>query len=123
MNKKILGIFLVLIIAVVLLISLGASELELENVLNNAQAIFENDLGIIELHFIDVGQGDSTLVILPNGKTMLIDAGTSDKGSTVVSYIKSLNVSKIDYLVMTHPDADHIGGMSKVIDNFDIGNI
>ena len=123
MNKKIQTIFLVLIIAVALSISVGASELELENVLNIAQASFENDLGKIELHFLDVGQGDSTLVILPNGKTMLIDAGTRDSGATVVSYMKSLDISKIDYLVMTHPDADHIGGMSKVIDNFEIGSI
>ena len=74
-------------------------------------------------HFIDVGQGDSTFIELPNGENLLIDAGDVDCGNTVVDYIKNLGVERIDYLVATHPHADHIGGMNKVIDNLDIGSI
>lgn len=75
----------------------------------------------LELHFIDVGQGDSTFIKTPSGYTMLIDAGDNSHGSDVVSYIKGLGVKKIDVLVGTHPDADHIGGIDNVIDSFEVG--
>ena len=80
-------------------------------------------LQYLTVHFLDVGQGDSEFIVLPDGKTMLIDAGESECGSTVVSYIKNLGYSKIDYLVATHPHADHIGGMTKVIQSFSIGAV
>lgn len=75
------------------------------------------------VHFIDVGQGDSEFLQLPNGQNMLIDAGTNEKGSEVVAYLNSQGVKKIDYLIATHPHEDHIGGMDDVINNFEIGNI
>ncbi len=75
----------------------------------------------LQVHFIDVGQGDSTLVISPNSKTMLIDAGDNDNSDKVVSYLKKQGISKIDILIGTHPDADHIGGIDDVINTFDIG--
>ena len=80
----------------------------------------ENNL---KVHFIDVGQGDSIYVRLPNGESLLIDAGDVDYGDTVVKYLRTLGIEKIDYIVTTHPHADHIGGMNKVVDNFDVGNI
>ena len=76
-----------------------------------------------KVHFIDVGQGDSELVELPNGQTMLMDAGTPQSGNQVANEIKSLGYSRIDYLVATHPHADHIGGMAEIINSFDIGEI
>lgn len=76
-----------------------------------------------KVHFIDVGQGDSEFVELPNGQTMLIDAGTPQSGNQVANEIKSLGYSRIDYLVATHPHADHIGGMTEIINSFDIGEI
>lgn len=80
----------------------------------------ENSLAV---HFIDVGQGDSEFIQLPNGETMLIDAGESDAGETVVSYLQSLSVSTINYVVATHPHSDHIGGLPDVFDAFDIEKI
>jgi len=77
----------------------------------------------LTVHFLDVGQGDSEFIVLPDGKSMLIDAGESDYGNTVVNYIKNLGYSKIDYLVATHPHADHIGGMAKVVQSFSIGAV
>lgn len=74
-------------------------------------------------HYIDVGQGDSEFIEFPNGETMLIDAGPTDAGDKVVEYIKDLGYTKIDYVVGTHPHADHIGGMRKVVNSFDIGQI
>ena len=74
-------------------------------------------------HYIDVGQGDSEFIEFPDGKTMLIDAGTYQYADTVADYINELGYSKIDYLIATHPHADHIGGMAEIINKFDIGNI
>lgn len=78
---------------------------------------------MIKSHYIDVGQGDSEFIELPNRQTMLIDAGESNKGSVVVKYIKSLGYDKIDYVVATHPHSDHIGGMAEVLNNFQIGKM
>lgn len=71
--------------------------------------------------FIDVGQGDSILVQFPNGSNMLVDAGDPNHGETVVKYLRSLNISKVDILVATHCHADHIGGMPDVLKSFEIG--
>ncbi|MDO5569156.1 MAG: MBL fold metallo-hydrolase [bacterium] len=77
----------------------------------------------IKVHYIDVGQGDSIFIELPNQQTMLIDAGESSKGQIVSNYITKLDYSKIDYLIGTHPHTDHIGGLAHIINNFDIGKI
>ena len=70
--------------------------------------------------FLDVGQGDSILIEAPDGKAFLIDAGTRDSGSSVVSAIKSAGIQSIDYMIETHPHADHIGGFPEVIRSFSI---
>ena len=79
--------------------------------------------GTLTAHFIDVGQGDSEFLELPDGRTMLIDAGESSEGSTVVGYIRSLGYSDIDYVVATHPHSDHIGGMPAVFGAFEVGEV
>lgn len=78
--------------------------------------------GTTEVHFIDVGQADSTLII-SGDQTMLIDAGTNDMGDTVVSYLKSLGIKKLDYLIGTHPHEDHIGGLDDVIVAFETSTV
>ena len=70
--------------------------------------------GTVQLHFIDVGQGDSTLILTPE-KSVLIDSGESPYAEAVISYVKSLGVTKLDVVIATHPHADHIGGMGKII--------
>lgn len=60
---------------------------------------------------------------MPDGKTMLIDAGPTESGRTVVDYIASLGYSRIDYVVATHPHEDHIGGMAQVLSSFDAGEM
>ena len=75
----------------------------------------------LRFHFIDVGQGDSSLIITPKGNTILIDAGDEAHAKKVVSYVREQGIEKLDLVIATHPDADHIGGMDKVIKNFDIG--
>lgn len=76
--------------------------------------------GQLKVHFINVGQGDSILVQFHNGQAMLIDAGPDD---SVVSYLNQQGIKKINYLVATHPHADHIGGMAAVIRAFDIEKV
>lgn len=78
---------------------------------------------ILEVHFIDVGQGDCILVISPNGSVMLIDAGETTAGQKIVSYIKKSGITTIDKLVTTHPHADHIGGMQAVLNNFEVKKV
>lgn len=77
----------------------------------------------LHLHFIDVGQGDSTFIELPGGRTMLIDAGEKDQGATVKEYIKSLGYTRLDYVIGSHPHSDHIGGLAEVIEAFAVGEI
>lgn len=81
------------------------------------------DDGNLVVDIIDVGQGESILIRLPNSKSMLIDAASKSESSKVVSYIKNKGIDKIDYLIATHPHEDHIGGMVDVIYNFNIGKI
>jgi competence protein ComEC len=79
--------------------------------------------GSLKVIFLDVGQGASQLLISPSGKTMLIDAGNNDKESLMLDYLNKYRITKIDIVVGTHPDADHIGGLDKVIDHLAIGKI
>ena len=80
------------------------------------------------VHFIYVGQGDAMAINFPNGDVMLIDSGVQANTSSYIKYLKEkvLNNNKsddIDYLVLTHSDADHVGGALKVLQTFDVENI
>jgi len=70
-------------------------------------------------HFIDVGQGDCILIQV-NNKNLLIDSGTGDSAKKIVKYLKNNSITKLDYVIATHPHDDHIGGMSSVIDAFKV---
>ena len=79
--------------------------------------------GNIEVHFINVGQGDATYIEMPDGTDILIDAGESKYGSTVVNYLNSQEKGMdLDYLISTHPDADHVGGMQEVFKQLNVKN-
>lgn len=76
----------------------------------------------MQVHFIDVGQGDSTLITC-GGHAMLIDAGDDSKGTTIQNYLQKQKIEKLDYLVLTHPDSDHIGGAPVIITKFSIDKV
>ncbi|MBD5460675.1 MAG: MBL fold metallo-hydrolase, partial [Lachnospiraceae bacterium] len=76
----------------------------------------------MEVHFIDVGQGDATL-ILCDGAAMLIDCADSSQGTRIQDYLQKQGVEKLDYLVLTHPDSDHIGGAPVIIEKFEIDRV
>ena len=95
---------------------------------NDSYAVLEKEVSsldnpYIEVHFLDVGQGDSIFIEINNSKTMLIDASTSSYGNFIIDYINSLGYDRIDYLIATHPHADHIGSMQDIVLEYDIGDI
>lgn len=111
-------VFLLFLVGI--LFASGCTSDHLEGAISN---VLKEDADKLIVHYIDVGQGDSTFIEFPNNETMLIDAGESEYGSVVSSYIKSLGYSKIDYLVGTHPHSDHIGGLKTVVNSFELGSI
>ena len=83
----------------------------------NLPKISRRQKGEMRIHFINVGQGDSTLIELPDGKIMLIDGGDS-RDSTEKKILRRLNalgINTIDYLIVTHADLDHCGGLNEVV--------
>ena len=88
-----------------------------------ADAKTQKEKDNLVIHFIDVGQGDATFIELPSGKTLLIDGGTQEYGDKVVSYISDLGYKKIDCIIATHSDSDHIGGLSAVLCSFEVKHI
>jgi competence protein ComEC len=107
---------LVLLIAAALIIDRYGSSQETQT----TQSTSHN--GVMEVHFIDVGQGDSILIEAEDS-AMLIDAGENNKGSVVVDYLKAQNITKLDYVIGTHPHSDHIGGLDTVIDTYQVGKV
>lgn len=81
-----------------------------------------NPSGELTLTMIDVGQADSFLLV-QDGKTMLVDCGTRSTGEDVVKYLNEQGITRLDYVIGTHPHDDHMGGMYDVITNFEIGKI
>ena len=76
----------------------------------------------LTVDFINVGQGDSALIIC-NGKAMLVDTGEKEYYSLVEHQLEKRGVKKLDVVVATHPHSDHIGSMSKIIENYEIGTL
>lgn len=92
-----------------------------------AQACYElgfndrrEDTGLLEIHILDVGKADAIL-IRSEGHAALIDAGKPEAADTVADYLLRHNVRALDYLIMSHPDSDHIGGMPGLLEEIDAG--
>lgn len=77
---------------------------------------------MMEVHYMDVGQGDATLITC-GGHAMLIDAGDDTKGTAIQNYLQKRKIKELDYLILTHPDADHIGGAPVIITKFNIDKV
>mgnify|MGYP000918308059 FL=1 len=78
---------------------------------------------LLKIHFIDVGQGDAIFIELPDKRAVLIDGGETNMSSRVINAINAANKNRLDFVIATHPHSDHIGGLSKVIETFEIGEI
>ena len=68
-------------------------------------------------------KGDGTVIILPDNQVIVIDGFVPEAGPQYVEFIKSLNITKIDYIIITHYHKDHIGGLHDVINNFEVGTV
>ncbi len=77
----------------------------------------------LKVHVLDVGQGDSIFIELPNGQSMLIDAAEKQYGEQIRQYISNLGYRDITFLVATHPHADHIGGMQHIVENMNVQSV
>jgi beta-lactamase superfamily II metal-dependent hydrolase len=77
----------------------------------------------LRIAILDVGQADSILVQIPNGKNLLIDAGNNEDAATIITYLQKLGINKLDILIGTHPHEDHIGSLDTVIEKFAVGQI
>lgn len=106
--------FYVVIITVFLMLTLTACDSSTVNSPNS------NENKNVKIHYIDVGQGDSTLIQVRD-KNILIDAGPRSSAEDLVKYLKDINIQKLDYVIATHPHEDHIGGMVSIIKTFKIG--
>ncbi len=86
-----------------------------------AYAVGERQEGEMRVHFLDIGQGDCTLVEFPDGSILVVDAGdgTWQNNSHLMQYLKGLQAESLT-LIMTHADADHAGGFSSLFGAFDI---
>lgn len=102
--------------------AIQAAQVEKNTKANTSNSNVPTLNGELKVHYINVGQGDSILV-QQGDKNMLIDAGTNASTSSLISYLRSQNIKKIDYLILTHPHEDHIGGADAVIKAFEIGSI
>lgn len=114
MHKQFL--YIVLVVAVLI------GGIVANSMMSSATGAKAGAAGKMEVHFIDVGQGDATLITC-DGHAMLIDAGDYSKGTAIQNYLQKQKVKKLDYLILTHPDSDHIGGAPVIITKFDIDKV
>ncbi|NCA91698.1 MBL fold metallo-hydrolase [bacterium] len=146
LNKKniiILSIIAVLIIAILVTLTINnglpdlfkghSEDKQTVSVLSGGNSIKlpdEFDINtLLEVHFIDIGQGDAIVIMLPDGKICLIDAGSGIKASKenrekYNDYLsRVLLLDKAEYMVVTHSDSDHVNLMEEVLDSFDVDNV
>lgn len=75
---------------------------------------------VLEVHFFDVGQGDSAVMVTPNGRVVLLDAGPSGRADGLVADLRALGIERINLAIMSHAHADHIGGYPTILDHFEV---
>lgn len=76
--------------------------------------------GPLRIYFLNVGQGDGALIITPEGKTALVDGGETSRGQELVSWLRSIGVTTIDWVMPSHPHVDHIGGLNAVLEQLPV---
>ncbi|MBD5395901.1 MAG: MBL fold metallo-hydrolase [Lachnospiraceae bacterium] len=120
LHNKALNLFLLLAILITELLSVPIQSLAAPT--NSTKNTKQTTIETMEVHYIDVGQGDATLIKCGD-QSMLIDTGDDSKGTLIQNYLKKQGIKKLDYLILTHPEADHIGGAPVIITKFDIDKV
>jgi len=122
-------VFIFLVLSFLVLLSLIWQN-SIEQLINTG---YSNNSGILDeqglqVHFVNIGQGDGILIELPDGKTMIVDAGPSGSASKLLDYIEN-NIFEntqekvFDYMILTHSDTDHIGAADEVLDAYQINSV
>lgn len=118
MNKKNLKSILAVLIVILVLIFLVCIEINTNKEYRN----IEIDNSKLNIFFFNVGQAESIL-ITNNNKNMLIDCGNSSDGKYISKFLKEQGIDELDYLIGTHIDEDHIGGMQEILTNIKVGTL
>ncbi|MBQ2937281.1 MAG: MBL fold metallo-hydrolase [Clostridia bacterium] len=124
MNKKskiIVAIVITILLIILMIIGYTPSYNETGND-EIAKIDIQIDNSKLNIFYFYVGEADCTL-IMNKGQVMLIDAGEDADGELIVQFLKKIRVTQIDYLIATHNDDDHIGGMKDIVNNFSIGKL
>ncbi len=128
MTKKIWLYFILVCVIAAGVLSFWHTERN-EDIRQNTDNISENNpektqeiTDTLTIHFLDVGQGDCTLLVCGT-EAMLIDAGNNNQGSAVCRYLMDQGITKLRYIIGTNADADHIGGLDVVLNTFDCGTV
>ncbi len=119
-NKKLIYLIVVLVLAIVSAVGTNYDEI-MPDESETQQTSAQTDANFA-VHFVDVGQGDCTLVE-SNGEYLLIDAGENGHETEVLNYLRSMGIEKLDYIIATHQHSDHIGGLPEVLEEYECDNI
>ena len=123
MNKKskiIVAIVITILLIILMIIGYAPSDVTRNSEI--AKINIQIDDSKLNIFYFYVGEADCTL-IMNKGQIMLIDAGEDTDGELIVQFLKKIGVPRIDYLIATHSDDDHIGGMKDIVNNFPIGKL
>ncbi len=85
--------------------------------------LFAGKRGILTVEFINVGEGDSVLIITPSKYVVLLDGGSSDKYSIIKKVLRKYKIKRIDEVILSNPKSEHVGGLISVIKDYDVGDI
>lgn len=107
------------ILWIILLVTIPFST-SIEKEINRPSFAFSSTEGEYSVHFVDVGQGDCTIILLPDGKVVMIDTGPASSRNNLSKYLSSMTFTTIDYLILTHPDEDHIGNACMIYDRYEV---
>lgn len=122
-RKTLISLFTLLLILITGIT--GCAEAESDTSIRKASsqsAVSGSAEELLSVHFFDVGQGDC-IIITQGEHAMMIDAGDNDKGTAVQAYLNYLGIDTLEYFILTHPDADHIGGADVILYKFDCETI
>mgnify|MGYP000233565248 CR=1 FL=1 len=114
------------IVISILIVCMGVLSFVFQGAIENSMAggeIYALEDSSFRLFIVDVGQGDAIYMEFPDGKNMLVDCGSEDESPNLISFLNSRKVKKIDYVIYTHADEDHIGGGEKIFSTYEIQSL